>query len=58
MLREIIEPKEEFLQIHIPKEYLNRKIEILIKPLEKRKLKAIDIHTKSFKFNREKANER
>jgi len=58
MLREIIEPKEEFLQIHIPKEYLNRKIEILIKPLEKRKLQSINLFTKNFKFNREKANER
>ena len=34
MIREIIEPKIEEYVLRIPKEYLNRKVEILILPLD------------------------
>ncbi len=34
MLRHIIIPQEEQWTVHIPKEYLNRKIEILIFPFD------------------------
>ena len=34
MIREIIEPKIEEYVLRIPKEYLNRKVEILVLPLE------------------------
>ena len=37
MYKEIIEAKEEIYQIRIPKEYLNKKIEISISPVEERK---------------------
>lgn len=32
MLREIIKPMSEFYNIHIPKEYINREVEILVLP--------------------------
>ncbi|MGD9718596.1 MAG: hypothetical protein AB7U24_05085 [Sulfurimonadaceae bacterium] len=32
MLREIIKPTSELYSIHIPKEYLNRDVEILVLP--------------------------
>ncbi|GAB6088586.1 hypothetical protein [Spirochaeta dissipatitropha] len=32
MIREIIKPQEEIYKLHIPKEYLNTEIEILILP--------------------------
>jgi len=34
MIRKIIEVKDEYCKIHIPKEYMNKKIEILILPFE------------------------
>ncbi len=34
MVREIINPESEEYTVHIPKEYLNRKVEILILPFE------------------------
>lgn len=32
MVREIIKPENEIYQLHIPKEYINKEIEILILP--------------------------
>jgi len=32
MLREIIRPTSEFYNIHIPKEYINHEVEILVLP--------------------------
>lgn len=32
MVREIIKPENEIYHLHIPKEYINKKIEILILP--------------------------
>ncbi|MBF7065914.1 hypothetical protein ACOL3B_08450 [Aliarcobacter butzleri] len=32
MVREIIKPENEIYQLHIPKEYINKRIEILILP--------------------------
>ena len=32
MYKEIIKPKEEYYNLHIPKEYLNKEIEIVVKP--------------------------
>ncbi len=32
MIREIIRPTSEFYNIHIPKEYINQEIEILVLP--------------------------
>lgn len=32
MLREIIRPQEEIYKLHIPKEYLNTEVEILVLP--------------------------
>ena len=34
MIRQIITPEEESYQIRLPKEYLNRKIEVLIFPIQ------------------------
>ncbi|WP_292664342.1 hypothetical protein [Nitratifractor sp.] len=34
MIREIITPEEESYQIRLPKEYLHRKIEVLIFPIQ------------------------
>ncbi|MEA3522395.1 MAG: hypothetical protein U9R50_05425 [Campylobacterota bacterium] len=34
MIREIIKPQQEEYTIHIPKEYLNHKVEILILPFD------------------------
>jgi len=34
MIREIIKPQKEEYTIHIPKEYLNHKVEILILPFD------------------------
>jgi len=58
MTKEILKVKKDCYKI--PKEYKNKKIEILIFPLEKvnRSLKAISLDTRNFKFNREKINER
>jgi len=62
MIREIIEVKDKFYKIHLPKEYINKKVEILVFPLNEesknKKLKAISIDTKNFQFNREEAHER
>ena len=33
MLRQIIKPTSEFYNIHIPKEYINHEIEIMVLPL-------------------------
>jgi len=33
MLREIVKPTSEFYNVHIPKEYINRKVEIVVLPL-------------------------
>lgn len=33
MLREIIRPTSEFYNIHIPKEYINHEVEIMVLPL-------------------------
>ncbi|WP_323586881.1 hypothetical protein [Aliarcobacter butzleri] len=41
MVREIIKPENEIYQLHIPKEYINKRIEILILPFsynEERKI--------------------
>jgi hypothetical protein len=32
MLRQIIKPTSEFYSVHIPKEYLNQEVEILVLP--------------------------
>ena len=37
MYKEIIETKEEIYQIRIPKEYINKKIEISISPVEEKR---------------------
>lgn len=34
MLREIIRVKDEFYRVHIPKEYVNKKVEILVLPFD------------------------
>lgn len=34
MIREIVEPKEEIYTIHIPKEYLHKRVEILVLPMD------------------------
>ena len=34
MLRQIIKPTSEHYDLHIPKEYLNREVEILVLPFE------------------------
>lgn len=39
MIREIIKPQQEEYTIHIPKEYLNTEIEILILPFSYRPIK-------------------
>lgn len=33
MLRQIVKPTSEFYNIHIPKEYINHKVEIVVLPL-------------------------
>ncbi|MFA5455343.1 MAG: hypothetical protein WC272_08500 [Sulfurimonas sp.] len=33
MVREIIKPTSEFYSLHIPKEYLNKSIEVIVLPL-------------------------
>lgn len=33
MLRKIVKPTSEFYNVHIPKEYINRKVEIVVLPL-------------------------
>lgn len=33
MLRQIIKPTSEFYNIHIPKEYINHQVEIMVLPL-------------------------
>jgi hypothetical protein len=33
MLRQIVKPTSEFYNIHIPKEYINQEIEIMVLPL-------------------------
>jgi len=37
MIREIITPEDESYQIRLPKEYLHRKIEVLIFPIQDQK---------------------
>jgi len=37
MVREIVTPKKENYNIHIPKEYLNHKVEILVLPFDENK---------------------
>jgi len=58
MTKEILKVKKDCYKI--PNEYKNKKIEILIFPLEKesKSLKAISLDTRSFKFDREEINER
>ncbi|SFQ03059.1 hypothetical protein [Hydrogenimonas thermophila] len=34
MVREIIRVKDEFYRVHIPKEYVNKKVEILVLPFD------------------------
>ncbi len=34
MIREIVKIKDEFYKIRIPKEYINKKVEILVLPFE------------------------
>ena len=68
MVREIVEVNNEIYNLHIPKEYLHKKVEILVLPFEenidsvkrasKNRLDAISIETKNYRFNREEANER
>ena len=38
MIREIIKPTKENYTLKIPKEYINKKIEIILRPYEKRSL--------------------
>jgi hypothetical protein len=33
MLRQIIKPTSEFYNVHIPKEYINHEVEIMVLPL-------------------------
>ena len=33
MLRQVITPTSEFYNVHIPKEYINHKVEIMVFPL-------------------------
>jgi len=73
MLREIVIPHSENYNVKIPPEYIDREVEILVLPMDtskskdnmsndllknKKKLTAISIDTKNFKFNRNEANER
>ena len=73
MLREIVIPHSENYNVKIPPEYIDREVEILVLPMDtskskdnmsndllknKKKLTAISIDTKHFKFNRNEANER
>ncbi len=37
MIRDIIEPKDSVITIHIPKEYIGKKIEYIVFPLESEK---------------------
>ncbi len=38
MIREIITPTNEYYTLKIPKEYINKKIEIILKPYDKKNL--------------------
>ena len=68
MVREIIEVEDEIYNLHIPKEYLHKKVEILVLPFDdhfdtkekpsKNRLNAVSIETKNFRFDREEANAR
>jgi len=73
MLREIVIPHSENYNVKILPEYIDREVEILVLPMDtskskdnmsndllknKKKLTAISIDTKNFKFNRNEANER
>jgi len=73
MLREIVIPHSENYNVKTPPEYIDREVEILVLPMDtskskdnmsndllknKKKLTAISIDTKNFKFNRNEANER
>lgn len=42
MLRQILEPKTEEYKLRIPKEYINRKIEILVLPFDEPTCACID----------------
>jgi len=44
MLREIIRPTSEFYKIHIPKEYINQEVEILVLPFSYEKKQTIKEH--------------
>ena len=50
MVREIIKPISEIYNLHIPKEYINQQVEILILPFsydEKNSIQENDIFTKT-----------
>ena len=47
MLREIIKPTSEYYNLHIPKEYINKDIEVIVLPLFDLK-KDIPQESKSF----------
>ena len=49
MLREIITPQEQDYILHIPKEYLNTKVEILVLPFVEEENEIIDNTTDSIK---------
>jgi hypothetical protein len=66
VVREIVKVEDEFYKVHIPKEYINKKVEILVLPFDEndtinknqKKMSAIAIDTSNFKFDRDEANER
>lgn len=37
MVREIIKPTSEFYNLHIPREYINREVEILVLPFDEKR---------------------
>jgi hypothetical protein len=49
MLREIIKPQVEDYLLHIPKEYLNTKVEILVLPFVEKENESIDKNIDSIK---------
>jgi len=42
MLREIIKPVTDFYSVHIPKEYINQEVEILVLPFSYNKRQEIE----------------
>lgn len=49
MLREIITPQVQDYLLHIPKEYLNTKVEILVLPFVEKDNESLDSTTNSIK---------